>query len=392
MVERVADEHRADRSLFVAASKSGSTIETRSHLAAMWERHSDPTNFAAITDPGSDLGTLARDRGFRRVFENRSDIGGRYSALSYFGMVPGAPHGVDIARLLSSAQQALAGLRTADGSNPGVRLGAAMGAAAQQGRDKLTLVIDGRIDSFGLWIEQLIAESTGKHGTGVVPVAGEALGGPGVYGADRLFVAMGDTPPLDDLVAAGHPVIRLPFDDSHDLGALVVVWEFATAMCGAVLGINPFDQPNVAEAKAATSRVLEQGLPDLPRQPLAPLLGRIEPGDYLAIQAYVDPESDVVDRIEEARIALRDRYRVATTVGIGPRFLHSTGQLHKGGPPTGVFVQIVGDDPARVPIPGQPYDFGTLIRAQAAGDYLTLRDHGLRVARVSLDDLLEVAS
>ncbi|MGH2685317.1 MAG: glucose-6-phosphate isomerase [Actinomycetota bacterium] len=369
-----------DHTLFIAASKSGTTIETTSQLAHFSEQFPNSSHFIAITDPGTALAELGEERGFRRVFENRPDIGGRYSALSYFGLVPGALLGVDLAGLLG---RATAGRHRTE--TVATWLGAAMAAGVQQGRDKLTLVLPEEIGSFGLWLEQLIAESTGKRGTGIVPVADEPLGGGGVYGDDRLFVAIGGDEELPG------PAVRLRYHTPIDLGRHVLLWEMATALAGAVLGINPFDQPNVAEAKAATATVLEEGLPDVAEEPLEKLLADVGPGDYLAIHAYVDPGSDVVERLQRARVALRDRLKVATTLGIGPRFLHSTGQLHKGGPPTGVFVQVVGDDHIDVPIPGQDYGFSTLKQAQAAGDLAALEAKGLRAARVSLEELLKEA-
>ena len=393
-VRRVANGCPPEQTLHVAASKSGSTIETTSHLAFFWERVGRPEHFAVITDPGSELGALARERGFRRVFENRPDIGGRYSALSLFGLVPAALLGVDVTGLLASAEAMLVrcGPDMDPVANPALRLGAVMAAGARAGRDKLTLALPDEIASFGGWLEQLIAESTGKAGTGVVPVDGEPLGPPEVYGTDRTFVAVcpTDDPRLDILAATNHPVVVLPFHGPLDVGGLVVLWELATALCGAALGINPFDQPNVAEAKAATARVLDGGLPRIDPVPIARVLDGVGPGDYVAIQAYVDPESDAVPALQAARLAIRDRLQVATTLGLGPRFLHSTGQLHKGGPPTGVFLQVVGDDEAELPVPGRPWGFSTLKRAQAAGDLAALRSKGLRAARVRLDELTEV--
>jgi transaldolase / glucose-6-phosphate isomerase len=389
-IRRLADRLPLANTLFVAASKSGTTLETLSHLAFFWDEVGKPEQFVVITDPGSPLAATAAERGFRATFQNRPDIGGRYSALSHFGMVPAALLGVDITDLLQRAVSMLAAPEL------GLRLGAIMGAAARAGRDKLTVVLPDEVASFGPWLEQLIAESTGKHGTGIVPVDGEPLGPPGAYGDDRLFVALGDHQhrALDALAGAGHPVVVLPYRQRSDIGAEVVRWELATAFAGAVLGINPFDQPNVAEAKAATSRVLAApgGLPTIEPEPVEGLLGHLRPGDYLAIQAYVDPGSPVVARLQSARVALRDRYRVATTLGIGPRFLHSTGQLHKGGPATGVFPQIVAGDAGDVAIPGQPFGFSTLKQAQAAGDLETLRGHGLRAARVTADDVVRVAT
>jgi glucose-6-phosphate isomerase len=396
-IARLGRELPADRTLHVAASKSGSTLETRSHLAWAWERHPDPSRFAAITDPGSGLAALAAERGFAATFENPPDIGGRYSALSYFGVVPALLAGADVAGMLGSASAMSDRLRASAAANPAARLAAAMAAGVRNGRDKVTIVAPEGQATFGLWLEQLLAESTGKDGTGVVPVVGEPLGGPDAYGADRLFVALGDdtgAAELSALAAAGHPVVVLPFAGEFvDLGAQVLLWEMATALAGALLGIQPFDQPDVAAAKAATARVLDEGPPAVEETPLDDLLGHVGPGDYLAIQAFVDPGSPVVDEIERARVALRDRLRAATTVGLGPRFLHSTGQLHKGGPNTGVFVQVVADhaDDDDVAIPAAPYGFSTLERAQADGDLLTLHDRNRRAGRVRLADLVEVS-
>ena len=254
----------------------------------------------------------------------------------------------------------------------------------------MTLLIDPRVETFGLWLEQLLAESTGKQGTGTVPIVGEALGPADVYGSDRLFVAIGDVEQavgLDVLADAGHPVIELDLGDPTDLGAQVLVWEVATALCGAVLGINPFDQPNVAEAKEATQAVLASGATGLPTASLADVLASVRPGDYLAVQAYVESFDPVVDELEELRLGLRSQHKVATTFGLGPRFLHSTGQLHKGGPPTGVFLQVVGEDRSDAAIPGQPFTFGELKRAQADGDLATLAKHGLRAVRTTAAEL-----
>jgi glucose-6-phosphate isomerase len=382
----------ADRTLHVAASKSGSTLETRSHLAWAWGRHPDPTRFAVITDPGSDLGALARERSFGAVWENRPDIGGRYSALSLFGVVPGLLAGVDVAGLLSSASDMAERLRAAPAANPAARLAATMAAGVRNGRDKLTIVLPDEFAVFGLWVEQLIAESTGKDGTGVLPVVGEPVGAPDAYGDDRLFVGVGEVAGLDALAAAGHPVVLLPFDGTFaELGGQVLLWELATALAGALLDIQPFDQPDVAAAKAATAEVLASGRPDLPTSSLDELLAEVQPGDYLAIQAFIDPGSPDVAGIEGARAVLRDRLKVATTLGLGPRFLHSTGQFHKGGPPTGVFVQVVTDEASDVAIPGQDYGFATLIRSQADGDLVTLGERKRRAGRVALADLLALA-
>ncbi len=390
-VAHVAARCPAADSVFIAASKSGGTVETRSHLEFFWDRIGDGSRFVAITDPGSELEAIARERGFREVFLNRADIGGRYSALSFFGMVPAAAAGLDWRGLLDAADGIAASLRDPDpAANPGLRLGALLAAGVRDGRDKATLVLDPRIASFGLWLEQLIAESTGKAGTGVVPVADEPLGAATAYGNDRVFVAVGEVEHpigLEVLADEGSPVARLALGDLAGLGAQVLLWEVATALCGAALGINPFDQPNVAEAKAATNEVLASGPPDLDPGSLDDVLAAVVPGDYLAIQAYVDPFGADVDALAELRAALRDHLVVATTLGLGPRFLHSTGQLHKGGPPTGVFVQIVGDDAVDAPVPGASFTFSTLKHAQADGDLVTLRAHGLRAVRTTAADL-----
>ncbi len=373
------------RTLFVVASKSGGTIEALSHLAYFLSKIPRGEQFVAITDAGTKLETLARDRGFRRVFLNPADIGGRYSALSYFGLVPAALVGAPVHELLEQAGEmaGVCGSSMPVAANSGLWLGTVMGEAAVARRDKLTLVVPNTIGTFGTWVEQLVAESTGKEGRGILPVEGEPLGGPQVYGGDRLFVSIGDDFGLE-------PAVSLPFDGPAQLGAEFFRWEFATAVAGAILGINPFDQPNVQEAKDATSRILAAGqVPDPGLDDLDVLLDQVRPGDYIAITAYIQRSGDNEEALRSVRSRLRDRYRVATTVGFGPRFLHSTGQLHKGGPNTGVFIQVVVDDEADLEIPGQPYTFGTLKAAQALGDLESLRAHGRRVARVALQTLLD---
>ncbi|HEV2071046.1 MAG TPA: hypothetical protein VGR26_14750 [Acidimicrobiales bacterium] len=395
-IARVATDFDLDACLFVVASKSGSTIETTSQFAHFWEMTGgDGARFVAISDPDTELARLGHRQGFRRVFESRPDIGGRYSALSYFGLVPAALLGVDLTGLLEAAAamaEATTVPETPGERHPALRLGAAMGASVLAGRDKLTIVLPREVGTFGLWLEQLVAESTGKNGTGAVPVVGEHLGQSADYGEDRLFVSVGFRPGLDDLAAVGHPVIELAYQNPLELGGLILVWEQAVALAGAVLGINPFDQPDVAAAKAATNSVLEVGLPPIDPVPLAGLLDQVGPGDYLAVQAFVDPgDEELLGSLQRVRMVLRDRLKVATTLGIGPRYLHSTGQLHKGGQPNGVFVQVVGDDKEDVAIPGAEYGFSALKQAQAAGDLLSLRGRGLRVGRVSLAEFLEVS-
>jgi glucose-6-phosphate isomerase len=391
-IARVEAEVDLARTLFIAASKSGTTIETTSQLAHFWDRTGgDGSRFVAITDPGTELAALGTERGFRAVLENRSDIGGRYAALSLFGIVPGALLGVDITGLLQRAA-AVAGVTRArgdDAANPAVRLAGVIGGCALAGRDKLTIVLPEEIAAFGLWLEQLVAESLGKHGTGALPVVGEDVGGPDVYGDDRVFVALGDHPGLDALAEAGHPVVVLDHEGPLDLGGHVLLWEQAVALSGVVLGINPFDQPDVASAKEATAKVLAGGSPTVATVAVADLLAEVRPGDYVAITAFVDPgRYELLRGLQSARMAIRDGHRVATTLGIGPRFLHSTGQLHKGGPPTGVFLQVVGEDPTDVDIPGTDLTFSRLKQAQADGDLAALQERGLRAGRVALDDLI----
>lgn len=392
-IRAAADALPRDRTLFLFASKSGSTLEPRCHLDYFWSLNSNPNQYAVVTDEGSELGRIAQERGFRQAFFSNPNLGGRYSALSHFGLVAAALRGASITELLRRAGQMATTLSPATPAqhNPGVRLGAAIAHAALQGRDKLTLVMPPEIASLGLWLEQLIAESTGKQGVGIVPVADEPLGPPQVYGDDRLFVAIGEHAGLDQLADHGHPVIRLPYVDRYSIGAECFRWEFAIAVAGHVLGINAFNQPNVEAAKKAAAEVLAQGVPDLALASADDALAAVQPDDYLAIQAYVATGSGHERALTSAREALRDKLHVATTLGLGPRYLHSTGQLHKGGRANGVFVQIVDDGSPDLDIPGRPYSFGQLFQAQAAGDFLALKDHDRRVFRVKLDDFLRVA-
>lgn len=392
-IARIAGACPADRTLHLAASKSGSTIETRSHLEWAWERSGDPARFAVITDPGSELAASARDRGFADVFENRADIGGRYSALSLFGIVPALLAGVDAAALLRGGSEALAacGPDVYPADNAALTLAAVLAAGVSSDRDKATFALHPDVATLGLWLEQLIAESLGKDGTGVVPIVGEPLGPPEVYGDDRLFLV--DPRQLAgsaSLAAAGHPVLALPLSpDARAIGHLVVVAELATALTAAAIGVQPFDQPDVAAAKAATNEVLAEGGATIDETPLAELLAQLRPGDHLAIQAFVDPSGPHAAPLAAARLTLRDRHRVATSLGFGPRFLHSTGQLHKGGPAAIVCVQVVGDDPHELAIPGRDLGFGQLKAAQATGDLRTLQARGIRAGRVPLSELIK---
>ncbi|CAA9535825.1 MAG: Glucose-6-phosphate isomerase [uncultured Thermoleophilia bacterium] len=393
-----------DGSLFVISSKSGSTIEPSVMHEYFWEQTGqDGSRFVAVTDPGSKLGRTAREQGFLRVFENRADIGGRYSALSYFGLVPAVLAGLDIVPLLDGAAATVrASAPDAYPENPGLELGAVMGGLARSGRDKLTVVVSPTLASLGLWLEQLIAESTGKHGTGVVPLADEPLGQPVVYGADRLFVHVRVDSSHDDAVgrleAAGQPVLTIPVAGPDALGAEMVRWELATAYAGALLGINPFDQPNVQAAKDLAVASLEaferEGrLEESDPGDVAEAFAQAVPGrSYVAIQAFVPPTAANEALLQDVRRTIRDGLGVATSMGFGPRYLHSTGQLHKGGPPTGVFLQALSDSELDVPIPGRPFGFRTLIDAQSRGDAGALRAQGLPVARVPLSRLAEAVS
>jgi glucose-6-phosphate isomerase len=378
-VKKVIDAIDLDRTLFVVSSKSGGTIETLSQFKLFHARQGDGSHFVAVTDPGSGLEALASEHGFRRVFHGDPEIGGRYSALSNFGLVPAALIGADLEGLLASA-------RAAD-RETGLRLGCALGELARAGRDKLTFVVDDPLSSFGLWVEQLIAESTGKQGRGILPVADEPLVAADAYGPDRVFAHIGSGEALGELRDAGHPVLDVPASEPADLGEQFFTWELATAVAGWVLEINPFDQPNVQEAKDNTKRVLEEGAPDLDPGDLDALLEGIAPPRYVAIMAYLPYGEDVEAGVARLRARLVCDHGVATTFGYGPRFLHSTGQLHKGGPKTGAFIQIVHEPDTDFEIPGEPFTLATLFRAQADGDLQTLRAHGLDAVRVGKEIL-----
>ena len=398
--------------LFVVASKSGETTETLSHFAYFWGEVSAAPgrgaagagrNFAAITDPGTSLEKLAREHDFRYIFQNPPDIGGRYSVLSYFGLVPGALMGVEVAGLLQRAgEMAAASAAGVEAEkNPGLWLGAVLGSLAKLGHNKLTVISSPRIASFGYWVEQLIAESTGKHGQGIVPVEGEPIGAPDTYGEDRLFVyvRMDKDAPHPGVLAlerAGQPVVTFTLRDRLDLGAEFLRWEIATAIAGSILGIDPFDQPNVQESKDNTKKVLAEfrakgRLPAVNATAaadaageLASLLAGATAGSYFAIMAYTARSATSERALRQIREAVRDRFGMATTSGYGPRFLHSTGQLHKGGPKTGIFLQIVQEDVHDLQIPGQPYGFSILKQSQALGDLQSLRSRKYPVLRVSL--------
>jgi glucose-6-phosphate isomerase len=428
--------------LVIVATKSGTTTESLAFQADAWarihaalraagERRESPADLMiAITDPGRSLEAIPHHDSLREVFLNPEDVGGRYSALTYVGLVPASLLGIDLDAFLASALAMLARTHATEAAaNPGAALGVLLGVLARAGRDKLTLVADPAVARFGAWLEQLIAESTGKHGVGIVPIAGEPLGNAAAYGPDRVFVRLtldGAPPPapapdgtpaddlLDALAAAGHPVVRIGLADPIDLAAEFVRWEVATAIAGVILEINPFDEPNVTESKENTKRVLAdlertgsfpapavmaQGgglvvvgdatlraaggdgtLADALRRHVA----RAHPNAYLALQAFIAPTPGRAGALDRMRALLRDATGRPTTSGFGPRFLHSTGQLHKGGAPIGWFLQVTADHPADVEIPGRPFSFGQLVDAQALGDFEALEAHSLPVLRVHL--------
>ncbi|MDE0405512.1 MAG: bifunctional transaldolase/phosoglucose isomerase [Nitrospira sp.] len=426
-------EERVDleRTLCIVASKSGSTTEPLVFQKYFFERmrrikgDRAGENFIAITDPGSLLEGLARELRFRAIFPGMPDIGGRYSALSNFGMVPAAAMGVDVEALLQQAerirQRCEASVPAPD--NPGVTLGAVLGTLARVGRDKVTFITSPAISDLGAWLEQLIAESTGKEGKGLIPVDDEPLGEASVYDNDRVFVyiryADGAVPEQDAIVdvlqSAGHPVVRIDCTSVLNLGQEFFRWEVATATAGSLLGINAFDQPNVQESKDFTKFYLEEfkkngRLPeDSPVitdgdvhlftddanhqalkgasslvQAMAAHLSQVRTGDYVAINAYLERTPAVHDALQRIRALIRDAKGVATTLGYGPRFLHSTGQLHKGGPASGVFLQVTADQSEDLGIPDEPYSFGTLVAAQALGDMKSLCTRNRRVIRIHL--------
>ena len=405
-----------ERCLFLVASKSGSTTEPNVFYKYWYEevrkrRENPGDNFVAITDPGSPLVDTASELKFHRTFLNQADIGGRYSALSYFGMVPAALMGLDVRKFLQRAIEARSD------EDEAMRLGVVMGECANAGRDKLTLVIDPSIATLGLWIEQLVAESTGKEGKGILPVNGEDLDGPDVYGDDRLFVSISvgaiareTQAKLDALAAHGHPVVNRVLTGTYDLAAEFYEWEFATACAGWRLGINPVDQPNVQEAKDATKELLAsferrgrlEERTELASEDAITLYGEekteatsvdevlrahlatVKPGDYIAFLNYIEETPEIDNEFQQLRTQLRDATRCAVTIGYGPRFLHSTGQLHKGGPETGVFFQIIANDRGDLAIPGEPYTFSILKQAQAFGDFRALAKRGRRVIGIDL--------
>lgn len=415
--------------LFIVSTKSGGTEETLSFFKYFYQQTmrslgsaKTGEHFIAITDPGSKLVEIANNREFRSLFLNDPNIGGRYSALSYFGLVPAALAGVDLRRLLHSAMEMASACRPGRPleENPAAWLGAILGSLARQGRDKVTLLLSPHLASFGDWVEQLIAESTGKEGKGILPVTGEAIAPPQMYGSDRVFVSLtlagesSNQTELDQLEVAGHPVVRMEIADVYDLGGQFFLWELATAIAGYFLEINPFDQPNVESAKQLARQMVAAykssgALPEEPAtlqsdgitvfatEPASDLnnvlnafLSEAKGGDYLAIQAFLKPEEDTSRALQGLRHALQERTRLATTLGYGPRFLHSTGQLHKGDSGNGLFIQLTNSGDEDVPIPDEiaspsaSMSFGVLKMAQALGDRQALQNAGRRVIRLHL--------
>ncbi len=424
------------RTVFLVSSKSGSTLEPNIFKDYFFTRATEKlgqaeasARFITVTDPGSNMESVARADHFRAIFYGKPQIGGRYSVLSNFGLVPAAVMGVDVARFLDRTEEMVAACEQSEvAQNPGVMLGLVMGLAAQQGRDKLTVLTSPGISAMGAWLEQLVAESTGKQGKGIIPVDGEALAAPGNYGDDRLFVYLhmaGDDDSaerarLDALAAAGHPLVRIELSDADDLGKEFFRWEMATAVAGAVLGIHPFDQPDVEASKIETRKLTEafEASGQLPQtSPMASdehftlftddanasalrelagadasvedylkaHLGRLGAGDYLALLAYInrlEPRHD--EALQQIRNHVSQSERVATCVGFGPRFLHSTGQAYKGGPNSGVFLQITCDDAQDLPVPGRKYSFGVVKAAQAQGDFQVLSERKRRALRLHI--------
>ncbi len=408
-VQAVADAIDPARTLFLVSSKSGSTIELNAfygYFRQLVEQERGPDdagrNFVAITDAGTVLDALGQREGFRQVFGNQPDIGGRYSVLSHFGLTPAALIGIDLSELLDRADS----MRDSSGAdvpvadNPGAWLGAVIGTLSLKGRDKLTVLTSPSLSSFGLWAEQLIAESLGKQGRGIVPIAGEPIVGVESYGDDRVFAYLwveGDeNNRVDELTGslanAGYPVIRLDLKDRYDLAAEFFRWEFATAVAGSIIGVTPFDQPNVQAAKDATDSVLETvkqtgALPESSEtQSFIEIMESLAPGDYVAIMTYVTQAPELDLALDGLRTAIVERYGVATTLGYGPRFLHSTGQLHKGGPNSGVFVQLTSDHTPDTQVPGMTLTFGVLVDAQALGDLLALQAAKRRTVRIDAGD------
>jgi len=420
-----------DKTLFIAASKSGNTEETLSFFHYFYKKLEDKkfnnpgNNFIAITDDGTPLVKLAKQYNFKKTFLNQPDLGGRYSVLSDFGLVPMALMGVDIAALLASAKQMEISCKHEDAAtNPGVELGVLLGVCQKRKKDKVTFVLSSSIKSFGYWVEQLLAESTGKEGRGLIPINGEEPGSPDVYGNDRVFIHMyltsdnnkADEKKLEALEKAGHPVVRICLADKLALGGEYYRWEIATAIAGLIIDINPFDQPNVEESKKNTSDILEDWVKDGSFKKSDPLINmdgisiygskktesvasahhssiadfidaftkQAATNNYIALLPYFLMTDSRTKILQEWRQKMRDELKTATTLLNGPRYLHSTGQLHKGGPDTGLYFLLVCDEEKELPIPNEKFGFATLHRAQALGDFRSLDNKGRRVIRIHL--------
>lgn len=407
-IRRVADTIDVSRTLFVVSSKSGTTAEPnllyRYFRELVREAGGDGGRFVAITDPGSPMEDMAKREGFRKAFLNPPDMCGRYSVLSYFGLVPAALAGYDISAILDSADdmRARCAADVAARANPGAWLGAAIASLAKTGRDKLTLLTSPSLDSFGLWAEQLVAESLGKDGLGIVPVDAEPLADPDCYGGDRQFVYLGEDSKADalavELAQAGHPVIRYELDDLRALGGEFYRWQFAVATAAALIGVHPFNQPDVERAKILTRQALESSesagsvLSESSEGSVRGLLSDMKAGDYLAILAYVPqtPKNDAA--LARLRSKILREYQIPTTLGYGPRYLHSTGQLHKGGPDSMAALMVVSPHGEDIEIPGEDFTFGALADAQAAADLQALREAGRRTVWIRLDEILAIST
>lgn len=428
-IRQIEEKLPLENSLFVVASKSGTTSETLAHRDHFYARMKEikgakaGDNFVAVTDPGSPLARAAEDGRYRRLFLNFPDVGGRYSALSYFGLVPAVLKGVDLPRLIDrSAQMAH---RCASDSviadHPALALSGFVAEMVRQGKDKMTLLVPSQLEALGMWLEQLVAESTGKENRGILPVAGEAPIGLSAYGDDRFFVHIDfrDQPDEDlkdalaALSAAGQPAVSIMLNDVYDIGQEFFRWEMAIAAAGAILAINPFDQPNVQDTKDLTKRILSElektgRLPEvkstIKQGPLTlygvqaaansksffrDFFSQVRSGDYLGILAYLPETPETESALQDIRLMLRDRLQIATTLGYGPRYLHSTGQYHKGGPNTGIFIELIADEVVDARVPGKNYGFGAMQKAQAMGDFEVLRQKGRRIVGVHLGEQMQ---
>ncbi len=403
-IRQVQDQIDLKKTLFLVASKSGSTIEIQMlllHFKSLVEsitgKDSVGTHFVAITDKDSPLAKQAIEMGFRRIFENPSDIGGRYSVLSLFGLVPAVLAGLDINRLLDESEKMKQWCSSTNAQeNPGAVLGTIISVLALKSRDKLTLMTSPGVSRFGLWVEQLIAESTGKEGKGIIPVAGEPIVDPQYYGNDRLFLYLrfkGDDnietdAGIESIADSGQPVATIEMQDRYDLGAEFFRWQFGVSVACSLLGINPFDQPDVQSAKDAMNNLLQvhADTGDFPQvqagQSLEKLLSDANEGKYLSIMAYIMESPETERDIDSFRRIIMERYSIATTFGYGPSFLHSTGQLHKGGPNSNLSLQLTVDHCKDLPIPGKPYSFGQLLNAQAMSDLKVLKESGRSIVNL----------